>query len=260
MTTPPLAPPLDQFVTTAHEIAMQHKIENVADGSLYMPFVVSAFRGSTFVCTMLATGRDEMLWCLSVAVGGFSADRVSATMDAYSVSVPDPDPSLPLDERWAMVRINPDTGKDFEAGDLQRAFEAGRPWVTEHMSTFGLDKASGEILGVGTDYVVTGTSVVFDKTHGPDPVDKTRGIVPDALLRVLGVPDMAVQLDQVAAAEGAVFDLTPKQKRAHTDAVVLRHVLEQSIPLIYGTDDEEIKNIIEESMERAGQPNPFGSN
>jgi hypothetical protein len=230
---------LEEFLTGAHERSMTFKTTAVAEGGrdAPTPFVVSGNRGDQHVASFFPGGRDEMLWTVRLVIGVFGCDRVAGTMDAWSCTEGLGTGAEPL---------NPDTGKPFEQGDMQRAWEAKRPWVSETLMTHGVDRVEQKMLVRVTPYRVKHRRVRYADTQ---EIDGLGGLVPDALRQAMNAPDMmAVMRAQLGQPIDNVFDLSPKEQRAHADVVAIRWCAAQEIPVLYAVDDPDVRGIMEMSL------------
>lgn len=243
MTSLGLAAPLHIFVNEAHQKSVEYHTERINKKKFRSAFVVIGYRGSTHVVTAFPQHRDPMLWFAKLVVGGFGCDRLAICMDSYMYS----GTAEGFDPK--KVLINPDTGKRFKEGDMERAFNNGATWVSESLMTYGIDKVSGEIRQAMQMYRVTGRAVAWKEPHLAMEVDdwKTDGLIPDGLREALQAHDMAGVVRRFAPPE-ITAGMTRAQQRGHMDAVCLRIAAAEDIPIIYACDNKETSEVVDRSL------------
>lgn len=184
---------LTTFMRNAHLNVVDLKKRTIADGEDVTPFTVYGHLAGPPKMMFHCRGRDEMLSAVRSAFGIFGCDLVATASDSYALHPP----ALAA---GADPRVNPDTGRTWEPGDMGRAFQQKRPWVRENIITCGMDKAS-QGLGVLTQqYTVTGRSMRWHKLVGPAVMGEDHeleldGLMIESLLQSMAVPDALTALD-----------------------------------------------------------------
>ena len=229
-----------EFIRDAHERAALMKIMNVkreGTGSA-VPFVVDGCRGSEHVATFFPAKSRPMIRAMQLAISAFGCDLVAGTADTYQVhgDVTTADHS----------QLNPDTGEIWMAGDMRRAFDAGRPWVREGLSTHAVDRVEQEVYMMGQTYQLAGRRIVWDPIRGPytDNQDyRAFGAVPDALRASLNAPDVLAEMNH--RTNRVDCSLTQAERRAYTDVAALRVCAQLDIPVMYEVTDPEVRDTVE---------------
>lgn len=229
---------LEDFLSHAHGIGVQFKNLRVTEDGrdAPIPFVVTANRGSQYVASFFPAGRDQMLDTMRLAVGGFGCDRVAGTVDAYT-STSTRVPGTESDEG----PVDPDTGKPIGPGDLERAFQAKKPWVTETLMTSAVDRVEQRILTCTSPYRAEQRRIDFGETNNTGLTD---GLIPNVLRQVLRTPDMMVEMRRILGQRLETFEMTPSQRRIHADVACLQFCAERDVPVFYAVADEETKAVI----------------
>lgn len=240
----------EEFAAAAHRLVLdwkEYRVKGGDDGDL-PGTVVDAYRGSQHVASLFPPGRDAMLYAAKLAVGGLGADRVSASMDTYIYA---------STESEGAAQLNPDTGRPFEPGDMMRAFQAGRSWVSEALVTCTIDRVSRRILFCETPYRITRSPVTGRPRLRTGPTranaEEMAGLIPDALREAVNAPDAMAELRRDS--ELADFLLgrdEPGKMRAHLDAATLVMLAQNNVGSAYRATDPDMRGIVERAMERAG--------
>ena len=229
-----------EFIRDAHERAALMKIMNVkreGTGSA-VPFVVDGSRGSQHVATFFPAKAQPMIRAMRLAISAFGCDLVAGTADTYQVHG-----DVSTADYW---RFNPDTDEVWRAGDMRRAFEAGRPWVREGLSTHAVDRVEQQVYMMGQTYRLEGRRIVWDPLRGPytDGEDYCAiGAVPDSLRDSLNAPDVLAEMNHRAGPADCA--LTRGERRAYTDVAALRVCNQLDIPVAYDVTDPEVRDTVE---------------
>lgn len=230
---------LTEFCTLAHAVSVESRTRIIAEcvGDV-SPFVVTGFRGRSHIVTLFPSQRDEMLWAVQMAVAGFGCDRVSACADTFMMT----------GKGDLETALNPDTGKPWAAGDVSRAFQLKRPWVSEALHTSAIDKVSQLMVSILQAYRVEGSDVTWQEPEVSTQY-QVSGVIPEVLMAVLSAPDLEVALHKELGETRVGFGLTPSQERAHLDAVILRVCVANDIPVLYGASDPAAQAVVQKSLD-----------